>query len=561
MRASLEVLLLNRGIEPVFYESDYNRFYEDAVVDAAKLVDFRPDLVYFCTSSQNLRGFPRLMASPDEIEADIRRELSPFRQAWEAICNTIPACTIIQNNFEPWPWRTLGNLEGGCAWGVSSFVNRLNAALGDECRSNPRLKIVDAHGLAADLGMQRWFSPAQWFSYKMAQTPEAAAYLANGVSALIAAVYGRSKKCLVLDLDNTLWGGVIGDDGLDRIQLGRETALAEAYTAFQLYCKGLRERGILLAVCSKNDEQNARLGFKHPDSVLRVEDFSSFRANWSPKNENIEAIARELNIGLDSLVFADDNPAERALVRSQLPQVAVPELGQDVSCFARILDEAGYFEPSALSSEDLERSQQYTENAVRRQAEGAFQNYGEYLASLEMEAEIQPFSPVYLDRIAQLTNKTNQFNLTTRRYTRAELEDFAARDECVTLYGRLSDRFGDNGLVTVVMGFIEGSAVEIDLWLMSCRVLKRDMELAMLDKLVETALERGAKKLVGRYIRSAKNDMVAEHYRNLGFRCVSSSPDGSETLWELALDELHYRPRSRYIKDHALGPRSSAGKN
>jgi FkbH-like protein len=227
----------------------------------------------------------------------------------------------------------------------------------------------------------------------------------------------------------------------------------------------------------------------------------------------------------------------------------VPEIGDDVSCFAEILDESGYFEPAVLSPEDLERARLYSENAVRREVESSFKDYGQYLASLQMEAEIQPFSPVYLDRIAQLTNKTNQFNLTTRRYTRSELEDFAARPGCVTLYGRLTDRFGDNGLVTIVMGFFEEGVLEIDLWLMSCRVLKRDMEFAMLDKLVEAAIAKNANRLRGRYIRSEKNRMVAGHYEKLGFQCISSTADGSETVWELPLDRLQYRPRNRYIRD------------
>lgn len=551
LRASLEVLLLSRGIAPVFYESEYNRFFEDAVLDTQRLVEFRPDLIYFCTSSRNLRSFPRVLAEAEEIAGDVRRELAPFRQAWEAVWRAIPACTILQNNFEPLPLRPLGNLEGAAPYGTDSFLNRLNGELAGEGFLNPRLLVVDAHGLASSLGTQRWFSPAAWFSYKMAQTPEAAVYLANALSALIAAVYGLSRKCLVLDLDNTLWGGVIGDDGVDQIQLGKETAVAEAYSAFHHYCRRLRDRGVLLAVCSKNDEASARQGFTHPDSILQLTDFSAFYANWNPKDQSIAAIARDLNIGLDSLVFVDDNPAERELVRSRLPSVAVPEVGSDVSRFPEILDEAGYFEASGISKEDSERSRLYAENAQRQEVESTFQDYGEYLISLRMEGEIRPFSPLYLDRIAQLTNKTNQFNLTTRRYTRAELEALAARPNCVALYGRLVDRFGDNGLVTVVMGFVEDGTLEIDLWLMSCRVLKRDMELAMLDNLVGAAVAKGATRLLGRYIRSPKNNMVADHYDRLGFRCIDRSADDSSSVWELPVGLLRYQPRNRYIKERA----------
>ena len=553
IRTSLEVLLLNRGIQAEFFESEYNKFYEDAVIDSEALTSFRPDLVYICTSSQNIRSFPAALATEEEVDNSVRGELARYRQIWSALQAKLPACTILQNNFEPWPLRPLGNLDGSAIYGTGTFIQRLNAAMAAESRINPALKIVDQHQLAAQYGMAHWFSSLCWHSYKMAQTPEAAVTLANSISALIAALYGRSKKCLVLDLDNTLWGGVIGDDGVDRIQLGHETPTAEAFTAFQHYCKSLQQRGVLLAVCSKNEDSNARLGFQHPDAVLKIADFSSFRANWNPKNDNIAAIAQELNIGLDSFVFVDDNPAERALVRGQLPMVAVPEVGDDVSRYPEILDAAGYFEAAALSTEDIERTRLYSGNAARQEVEQAFANYGEYLESLEMEAEIGHFSPVYLDRIAQLTNKSNQFNLTTRRYTRTDLEAMAARQDCVTLYGRLRDRFGDNGLVTVVMGLLDGHTLEIDLWLMSCRVLKRDMELAMLDRLVEMAVTKGgATRLRGHYYKTAKNGMVSDHYEKLGFTCLSKAEDGSYSEWELPIGGGKYQHRNRYIKDLKL---------
>jgi FkbH-like protein len=398
------------------------------------------------------------------------------------------------------------------------------------------------------MGTQRWFSPRHWFSYKMAQSPVAGVYLANAASALVGALYGRSKKCLVLDLDNTLWGGVIGDDGPQGLKLGGETAVGEAYTEFQAYCKSLRERGILLAVASKNDEALARQGFEHPSSVLRMSDFSAFRANWEPKDANLRAIAQELKIGLDSLVFLDDNPAERALVRAQLHDVAVLEVGADVSRYPDIIEESHYFEAAAFSADDTIRARQYQENRVRVELQGTFRDYGEYLASLQMEAECREFSPVYLDRIAQLTNKTNQFNLTTRRYTRAQIQEFANRPDCITLYGRLIDRFGDNGLVSVIVGIVTGAALEIDLWLMSCRVLKRGLELTMLDQLVERARACGVTTLIGRYFRTPKNGMVADHYAKLGFTLVSGSADGDCPVWELAVGDGCYQPRSSYIR-------------
>ena len=352
----------------------------------------------------------------------------------------------------------------------------------------------------------------------------------------------------MLDLDNTLWGGVIGDDGPDKIRIGKETAEAEAYTAFQEYCLRLRARGVLLAVCSKNTDAVARQGLLHPDSVLKIEHFASFKANWHPKPENVVAIAGELNIGLDALVFVDDNPAERAIVAGRLPPVAVPDIGSDVTAFVGIIEKQRYFEPLALSAEDLARSSQYAANAQRRDSESRFADYGEYLEYLQMQAEIEPFQPVYVDRIAQLTNKTNQFNLTTKRYTVADIERIARDSGFVHLYGKLADIFGDNGLVSVIIGRVQGDELHIETWLMSCRVLKREMELAMLDALVAAARDKGVSVVVGSYLRTEKNGMVADHYGKLGFECAYRAEDGSRSDWRLDLNG-GYLPKNTHIKD------------
>jgi FkbH-like protein len=337
---------------------------------------------------------------------------------------------------------------------------------------------------------------------------------------------------------------------VDRIQIGRETPVAEAYTAFQEYCLSLERRGILLAVCSKNDEEIARQGFEHPDAVLKLEHISCFKANWEPKHENILAIAKELSLGVESLVFVDDNPAERAIVEAQLPGVAVPDVGSDVSRFAAIIEQGRYFETISMSEEDLARGALYQSNAARSQAEAKFADYGEYLDSLEMTAEIDSFKSVYLERIAQLTNKTNQFNLTTRRYTLSQIEAIARDEAYIGLYGRLSDRFGDNGLISIVLGRREQNVLHIDLWLMSCRVLKRDVELAMLDALAECASSVGVGRIMGYYIPTKKNAMVADHYRRLGFGLVSTDPETGATSW--VLDLSGYRVRNRHIR--ALAP-------
>ena len=542
----LELFLLDRGLRPLFYQSGYDRYFEDAVVDPSSLIAFAPQIVYLHTSSVNVRAWPAATAGQAEFEAAVSATMEHLSAIWRALQRAL-ACQIIQNNFELPAVRVLGHLDASAFGGAVHFINRLNLELAAEARRNPRLLVHDVATLAATMGLDRWFAADRWFSYKIVTSPEATIALAHSLAALIGASLGRTRKCLVLDLDNTLWGGVIGDDGVDHIVIGTETPRGEAYTAFQQYCKRLRDRGILLAVCSKNDEANARAGFAHRDSVLKLSDFASFKANWEPKPDNIRAIASELNIGLDALVFVDDNPAERAYVAAQLPSVAVPDVGTEVADFPRIIEGGRYFEAVSLSAEDLRRTELYAANERRAASASTFADYGEYLDSLEMTAEIERFAPHNLDRITQLTNKTNQFNLTTRRYTQADVERIAGDPACIGLSGRLIDAFGDNGLVSVIVGRLEGSAVHVDLWLMSCRVLKRGMEDAMLDALVAAARAAGATRLVGRYIPTTKNGMVADHYDRLGFERQDRGADGSGT-WSLDLTRP-YVPRNRHIRE------------
>jgi FkbH-like protein len=455
----------------------------------------------------------------------------------------VVGCQIIQNNFE-YPPPLLGNHDAVLPGGPVRFVNELNLEFARCAANDTRLLIHDAHGVAARIGLNHWFDWGRWFSYKILTTPEASLAIARSATAMISASRGASKKCLVLDLDNTLWGGVIGDDGLEKIHIGRETALAEAYTAFQEYCLSLRNRGVLLAVCSKNNEAVAKSGFTHPSSILKFEHFSAFRANWDPKHDNLKSIAQELNLGLESFVFVDDNPAERALVAAQLPEVTVPEVGEDVALYPSIIQAGHYFESLSLSAEDVSRAEMYELNVLRSASQPQFADYGEYLDSLEMLTEIEPFKPVYYNRITQLTNKTNQFNLTTRRYTAAEIESVARDRSYIALSGRLADKFGDNGLVSVVIGHRSGTTLTVDLWIMSCRVLRREMELAMLDALVECCRDRQIERVIGEYIPSAKNGMVAEHYDLLGFELLAREP--GRTRWELEVQS--YQPRSRHIR-------------
>lgn len=530
VEAFLELFLLGAGIRPSFYVSDYNRYYEEAVVDGASLRAFAPDVVFVHTTHRNVQAWPPLLADEDTVATMLAAERERFVMLWTSLLEHTDAL-VIQNNFDPPMLEPLGHLGASCHYGRAAFLLRLNASFAAYACKTPRLRINDIHTVAARLGLRAWASERDWFLYRKAITPEGSAHVGHAVARTVRAAYGKSKKCLVLDLDDTLWGGVVGEDGMHGLVLGHDTAEGEAYLTFQRYCLALKERGVLLAVCSKNDDAVARSGFSHPDSVLHLEDFSAFVANWRPKTENLRAIAQHLGIGLDALVFVDDNPRERALVEKELPEVATPNVG-DPTAFAEVLDREGWFEPFTIGPDDQPRAAMMAASVERAATASEAQDYDAYLASLEMEAEIAPFVEPYLARIAQLVNKTNQFNLTTKRVTDAQVARMAQDPEYVTLYGRLRDRFGDSGLVSVVVGREAAGELHIELWLMSCRVLKRDLELAMFDALLDAARARGVHRLVGHYVPTPKNGMVAEHYASLGF---SSLPDGR---WGLDLDPV-----------------------
>jgi FkbH-like protein len=540
----LELLLLNAGFEPTFHQSEYGRFYEDAVYDHAQLAAWKPDLIYIHTSCVNVTNKPALSTTEEELPGRVEAEMHRWREIWDSLEANV-GCQVIQNNFELPPYAILGNMDAVAAGGYTRFLALLNVAFAEEAARRPKLLLQDVHRISAEVGLRRWFDWDRYFSYKVLITPEANLELCRSLASLVKAVYGKSKKVLVLDLDNTLWGGVIGDDGADKILIGRETPQAEAYTAFQEYALSLRDRGILLAVASKNTDTIALEGFQHPDTVLKLEHFSAFKANWNPKHENIADMAHELALGVDSFVFADDNPAERAIVAGQIPGIAVPEIGNQVTQYASILQRGRFFEPAGFSKEDLARNAAYAGNAQRNAQQAKYANYGEYLDSLEMTAEIDAFRPVYLERIAQLTNKTNQFNLTTRRYTLAEMEAIAKSAEHLALYGKLTDKFGDNGLIAIVVGHKAADTLELDLWLMSCRVLKRDMEFAMLDAVAARAQAMGVTRLRGTYKPTAKNGMVADLYEKLGFTLEAKTEAG--TTWLLELRD-GYTQKNHHIK-------------
>ena len=469
---------------------------------------------------------------PEAVATLLDEEFQHMREVWENLKEQY-GCIVIQNNYENPPTRLLGNREAFDMRGRVSFIRELNRRMADYASENPKFYIHDIEYLSSCLGLDRWADPFYWHMYKYALAVPLIPDFCFSLSNMIKSLYGKNKKALVLDLDNTLWGGVVGDDGPENLEIGQETSVGQAYTEFQRFLKDYKQIGVLLNVDSKNEYDNAITGIEHPDGVLRQDDFICIKANWDPKDLNFEEIAKELNLLPESLVFVDDNPAEREIVRSSFPGAGVPEL-EKVEDYPLVIDRSGFFEVTTLSEDDLKRTEMYRANMQRSQEQKRYTDYRDFLRSLEMHGEGGAFQPVYMSRIAQLTNKSNQFNLTTKRYTQAEIEEANADPNRITVYGKLTDKFGDNGVVSVVIGRVEGSVCHIELWIMSCRVLKRDMEYFMLDQLVAECQKRGVSEICGYYYPTLKNGMVKEFYGTLGFTKESEDADGN-TCWRFSV--------------------------
>ena len=540
----LELFLLNNGIKPNFYESEYNRYYEDAIFNEEALAKFNPDIVYIHTTNVNIQKFPDISSSNEDVEILINSEIDKFKSIWKAI--SLHNCDIIQNNFDLPFERELGNLDCYDIHGKTYFINQLNQQISLSARHIKNLYINDINYLSSYIGLQSWFDKSLWYQAKYALSMNSIPELSFNIAKIINSIFCKTKKCLVLDLDNTCWGGVISDDGLSGISIGTETAISESYTGFQKYIKSLQGRGVILAACSKNDFENAKEGFNHPDTILKFEDFSSFKANWNEKYKNIIEIVREVNIGLDSLVFIDDNPFERELACSQLPSLSVPDVGNNITEFINYIDRNGYFEPISFSIDDENRGKYYKDNKKRVDVLSEFTSYDDFLKSLEMVAEIKSFSQIYLNRITQLINKTNQFNLTTRRFTFSEVESIWGDDKFIKIYGKLSDKYGSNGLVSVIIGEVKSNVCHINLWVMSCRVIKRDLEFAMFDKLVKLCSNNKISMIVGKYYESTKNNLVSDLYKKLGF--TLRSKDNNDSIWELDISNYKNKNKNNIIR-------------
>jgi FkbH-like protein len=512
--------------------SEYDQILQPATTADSALHRAKPDAVLLVI---DYRALPwRMGADLAERTASEVESAFAFIDTIRRGIRTHSSAPCIVSSLAP-PAETLfGSLDRAISGTPRQMVDALNRRLVASLAASQDI-FLDIAALAETVGLATWHDPNEWNIAKLPFASVVVPLYADHVCRLLGALRGKSRRCLILDLDNTLWSGVIGDDGLEGIVVAQGDATGEAFLAVQRLAIDLRNRGVVLAVCSKNDDAVARRAFTHPEMLLKIDQIAVFQANWNDKAANIRAIAEELSLGLDAMVFMDDNPVERGLVREILPEVAVVELPDDPAFYARTLAAAGYFEAVTYSSEDRSRADFYQDNARRVALQKQGEGVEAYLTSLEMIITFQPFDAAGRARIAQLINKSNQFNLTTRRYT--ELEVAVAETSCFTLQIRLADRFGDNGMISVIICRDLGRATwEIDTWLMSCRVLGRGVEVAVLQEILEAARTRGIRTLLGVYRPTSRNGMVSEHYAKLGFNHSETKPDGT-VHWTLDTNE------------------------
>ena len=539
--AGLRVAALRRGLWLQTYVCPYGQYRQELFDRDSELYRFNPDAVLFAVDARHLIG--RITAESDiaAVSAQINAVLDDLCSLWRR-AHAAFKCQVLQQTVLPVLPGLLGNNEHRLVVSPHWIVQQLNQQLRIRADSES-IDLVAVDTQAAIDGIGAWHDPVFWLRAKQDVHPAAAPVYGDLVARVIAAQRGRSYKCLVLDLDNTLWGGVVGDDGIEGIVLGQGSAVGEAYVAFQTYVKALARRGVILAVCSKNDEATALEPFdKHPEMVLRRSDIACFVANWKDKPANLRQIAAVLNIGLDAIAFADDNPFERNIVRQELPDVAVPELPDDPGLYPHCLSAAGYFEGLAITDEDAQRTELYRQNLSRASLLSSSTDMATYLKSLDMRLLWRRFDRPGLQRIHQLINKTNQFNLTTTRYTESEVASLLDDPGIIGLQLRLVDQFGDNGIIAIVIGRVsdtEPQSLVVDTWLMSCRVLGRQVEEATLNVLVTEARAVGIGRLVGEYRPTAKNAMVRDHYAKLGFEAVpATTHDAAPTRWALSLEQF-----------------------
>ena len=531
-----------RGYQIDLFEAEYNQVERQFLDPSSELYQTDADFIVLFQSTHKL-GEKHSLLSPSQQES-----LAEERLAFVASVSENPMLAskkIICLNYPEIEDTVFGSYATKVTSSFTYQVRKLNMGLMDLSQRYANLFICDIAGLQNKLGRDMMFAPNVYVSTEMVLSIDALPYVASRVMDIICAIKGQFKKCLILDLDNTVWGGVIGDDGLEGIQLGHGLGIGKAFTEFQMWVKKLKQRGVIICVASKNNEETAKEPFeKHPDMVLKLEDIAVFQANWETKVDNIRTIQRILNIGFDSMVFLDDNPFERNIVRENIPGITVPELPQDPGEYLEYLYSLNLFETASYSQADKDRTKQYQVEAQRVSLQKTFSNEADFLKSLDMTSVVSGFNKFNTPRVAQLSQRSNQFNLRTVRYTEADIEALGQNPDVIDLSFTLEDKFGDNGLIAVIiMKKQDEETLFIDTWFMSCRVLKRGMEDFTLNTMIEAAREKGYKRIVGEYLPTPKNKMVENHYPSLGFQKLEGTPTA-----QYVLDVEQYQPRENYIK-------------
>lgn len=541
----LKVLFARAGFAAEIHEGEFDTTETEILDAASSLYASKPDAVVLLPSGNALRR--RYHEAKGDRAGFGDSIASHAASLWDALKKNAPKAIVVQANYAAPYEREFGSFGLKVPESLSANVTAANAKLSELARGRSHVMLCDIDGIASYVGKKTFVDEKLWTVAKSFCALENLPLVAQAIVDVVAAAKGHAAKCVVLDLDNTMWGGIIGDDGVEGIQIG-PYGDGEPFHRFQQYIRELRRRGIILAVCSKNEHAAAIKPFEeHPEMVIRRDDIAVFVANWETKVDNIKRIKETLNIGFDSMVFLDDNPFERNIVRQYLPEVIVPELPEEPSDYVRAISELNLFETASFTDEDRQRNDQYREEAERKGLAESFTNVEDYLKSLDMQAKVARFDSFHLPRIAQLIQRSNQFNLTTRRQGLAECEALMnAGSEVLPLYVKLADKFGDYGLISVVVGRFEPDHLQLDTWLMSCRVLTRGVEEHVMNRMVAEAKARGLGLVVGEYIPTAKNAMVKEFYSRFGFRKTKEDDAGNAT-W--VLEVASYEPRATFLSE------------
>jgi len=533
---------VDRGYNIDLYEAEYNQVEQQFMDPTSELYSFDADIIVVFQSTHKLGELHSLLTV--EQQKSLAEERISFIST---VCNNhlLSNKKIIWFNYPEIEDTVFGSYSNKVTSSFTYQIRKLNFELMNLSQQYPNLFLCDIAGLQNKFGRDMMFAPNIYVSTEMVLSMDILPYVASRIMDIICAIKGNFKKCLILDLDNTLWGGIIGDDGLEGIELGHGLGIGKTFTEFQMWVKKLRQRGIIICIASKNDENLAKEPFeKHPDMILRLDDIAVFQANWETKVDNIRTIQSILNIGFDSMVFLDDNPFERNMVRENIADITVPELPEDPGEYLEYLYSLNLFETASYSNEDRDRTKQYQVEAKRVSLSKSFTNETDFLKSLNMTSIVSGFTKFNTPRIAQLSQRSNQFNLRTVRYTEADIASMAGNPDIVDLSFTLEDKFGDNGLVAVViMRKLDDITLFVDTWFMSCRVLKRGMENFSLNTMVGKAREMGCRRIIGEYLPTAKNKMVENHYPQLGFTPVKG---GKTAQWELNVET--YKEKECYIK-------------